>query len=281
MPGLVFDIPGALVALDSDAYPAGGGTPSSSHLGRSIARNDRQLHATLRRSFAWALPATTPWTCCDLIGLDLGPIPWDLTQGCRRVAWYFRGTIPAGMTVYATAYTVGYRDPQPYRHIDAVGSGYLTMAGAGVEASHGPLYCTASPGCSYGAVIWSTDDGSLATGQVIRRDVREIEAAASGAFAGLPTPPAAVIALTDGVGGALLSSYYQITAVASSGLVKGGVAAVNDIARVFPGISERDYMAEPTPGNVLGYIMRACTTMTLYSWLLREVPLAGTLASEP
>tara|TARA_Y100000310_G_scaffold313648_1_gene362235 strand:- start:1412 stop:1984 length:573 start_codon:yes stop_codon:yes gene_type:complete len=90
-------LPAALNSLDEDTYLSNAGYPAHAALGRQIARNDRSLHANLRRTLVnEAFPIAgngTPKqpTICHSAGVVLGPWPLPTTPDVVEGEWRVRG----------------------------------------------------------------------------------------------------------------------------------------------------------------------------------------------
>ena len=91
----ILTIPTALNALDADTYANDGGCPTHAALGRQLARNDRCLHANLRRTHvnqAFAINDLPRFSFYH--GCSFGPFPAPCTPWVREGDWRLRLSIP-------------------------------------------------------------------------------------------------------------------------------------------------------------------------------------------
>jgi hypothetical protein len=269
MTALRFAVPAALVGIDEDAYPLGGGSPTDAGLGIQLIQNSRGLDANLCRSWGFAFPLATPPTVCEALGVTLGAWGVDISPRKRQVAWYLEAKFGVGELVDAVAYTEGRRSPQPWSPaLWQQASKVVQLVGTGADATYGPILCAVRPGpLEVGLALRCLElDPTVRFGTVAWAEELAIHGTASMAPGGpgWPTPPAAIVRLSDGVGAAAtpLSAWHQVTDPRT-------VLVANDTVGVWPELTLRERRRVP-PSGVLGWQIRAVSSLTMTSLLLTE-----------
>lgn len=276
------DVPTALNALDDDTYADNTGFPAASALGRQLARNDRCLHANLRRTLVnWAVPiagdgsplaapAGGNWgnRVCLWSGTRLGP--WDLptTPGVINGEWRIRGEWETGGVWYVTPYVEGIL-PFRGRLVDTAAAYSYTHAGATSETVAGPwdtpLRYRPEPAMG-GIVIYpEIKSGAATTGGVSDAADGWMQSTA-GSFGGLGTPPCTVVRILN-VAGNAITPWHDVIGVTTR-------AIANDSVVVWPPFSNEE-MARFRNTDTFEY--KGVYRVDVYSVALREEPLSGDL----
>ena len=198
-------IPAAGVnALDADTYD--GGYPSSSALGRQIARNDRALHGMLRRTLvAQAWDVQNPPKLCRYWGTRIGPYPCPTTPWVKNGEWRVRIKPDAGAIHDFIPWVDPFRrfagpfadQPAAWTHTDG---------GGATEATVGPLELPLemrfdTPPMSGVVVRAHIKTGTATTNSLVGPPGRASIVSAAGNFNALGTPPCSVIRLINSVSG--------------------------------------------------------------------------------
>ena len=273
MPGEAprFAIPSAVNALDNDTYANDSGYPQHAALGRQLARNDRALHANLRRTLVgWSAPHQAVHRIGLLSGVHFGP--WDAwgSPGVRRAEWFLRLRIETSGRLRFIPYSlpvwpyVGPSADDPYQV-------NLDDPGAGAELTYGrtgdvnvTLAMPLRPGPQRIGFVLLSDmtTGSPTAPATVNNWNRDLVTGAAGAFAGLSTPyTRRVLRLLDGSNNPN-SDWHDIIDVQT-------LVNANNSAVVWPPITrERGVVAGADQFEV-----RAIYYADVYSITCREVPL--------
>ncbi len=263
---------GGVNALDEDTYSDNGGVPTSSALGRQIARNDRALHAMLRRTLvAQAWDIQDPPQLCRFHGVRIGPYPCPTTPWIKDGQWRLR-IKPEANAVHTFIPFVtdlleysGPRDglPAAWEHTDG---------GAGTEVTVGPLEVPLAydfdPVPLSGVIVHShVKSGSPTPGSVKKYDERKIQSTAA-SFVGIGSPSCTVIRLSNSVTGEIYMGWRDIIRVSTEDLA-------SDTVHFWPPWDE-----EADVDNInLQWETQAIWSADLYSAVLREKPLSGNLGA--
>ncbi len=268
------DVPTSGVnALDEDCYANDGGVPSSSALGRQLARNDRALFAMLRRTLvAQGWSVQDPPQLCRYHGTRLGPWPIPTTPGVREAQWRVR-VKPDANAVHTY---IPWVDPWlPYGgNVDAASVVEHIDGGAGSEVTVGPLTMRvgfeADTPPMAGVIVRAHPYGSPTVGGAnsVRTVTPTTIQAAAGSFAGFATPPCKIIQLYDRTNARVVMEWRDVLAVRQT-------AIAGDTAIFWPPWDPREF-----PWGVdVEWQHKDVYSADLYSAVLREVPLSGNLGA--
>jgi hypothetical protein len=282
-PTLRIAVPPALNALDQNAYGGPGanksGVPSHAGLGREVSRNDRCLHANLRRvQFNQAFPVgTTPggYRSGYISGERFGTFACYGTPGVKSSNLYFRAEVETSGTITVVPYMEHPPGLLPYRGMtgDPARDFQMIDGGAGAETTYGPFVVrTPEDAFEFGVVltpdIKSTSPDS--TGVVRQSDGRTIRGD-SGAFVGFPTPTLRVVRAVDGAGNEVLG-WRDVLGVSSSGIA----GATNDVVEVWPRFRSRFERG----AVAVAWEIKTLFFVDVFSLTLTENPLSGDLSAE-
>lgn len=263
-------IPTVVNAIDELAYGSNAGYPTHAALGRQLARNDRTLHANLRRPLlgqAFPLNQTLAVPAAGFLnGALFGPWDVECTPGIRAGSWRIRAVLQASATLIFVPFVEGLWPFAGKSDLNALQDA-LTDGGGAAETVYGPYSIPLREGpLRVGFVLYSGLVGTAdTTGAVLEWGPNFVRAAGA-TFAGLGDPTLTAIRLADGAGSPI-TGYSDIVAV------EGRVAA-NDTAIVYP-----PFPVDVWPLQAVArYGYRAITKGDIYSVMLRETPLSGNLA---
>ncbi len=257
------DIPACVRNLDLDVSRSGCGYPSNAALGQTVARNDRCLHAHLRRAGGYSfvigdLPRVG--TCC---GTVFGPWFWPGTPGIEVLKVTLRAQISIGDKMYLSGWsgvtpaTVNVDDS-----VEIVGTGAVKSYAVEIPIRPGAqkfglvlVGKLTSPG------TWNNLNGH--TFNSVRGD--------NGDFAAFGNQTA--IQLRNGWGNE--SGWFQVVGIEDSGIA----GAVNDIAYVCPNVGANPGFGQWW-GNYAWKEWRSASVSyaDLTSITVDEQPLSGSLA---
>lgn len=264
--------------IDAAQYASAAGVVDSAFLGTRIAQNDRWLHANARRDLAQPFPVPAPPTTGFVHGHRIAEFCPILTPQLQRIEWYVRADVPAGAKLWAYGYVVGDNVRQPWQGLDPGDTAVVAiLGGAGGEQNIGPISVDVrglTGPHEVGLCIWAENTAvAIKTGAVTAWGPGHVTGAVGeyAPWAGL-LPPHIAICLTDGVGGAQLTPWYDVVSI-------GQRAAANDTAYLWPPRLGEEWIGQPTPGNQYGYAVTEVAHMDLLGILHHEVPLTGTLAT--
>ena len=264
-------IPAAFNSLDEDCYANAAGAPTHAALGRQIARNDRLLHANLRRTLvdeAW--PVASPPKLCRYHGVRIGPYPAPTTPGVKAGEWRLR-IKPEANAVLSFIPWVDPDMPYPGAWQGMPGGYTHTDGGGAAEATVGPftvpLRSQFAPPLMSGVVVVShLVAGSPTVGSVKSYTADQIQSTA-GSFNALASPTCRVIRLSNSATGEVYAGWRDIVDVRT-------IDNAGDVAGIWPPLGPADRGAGPN----LQWEMRSIWSGALYTASFREKPLTGSLA---
>ena len=275
------DVPATLNALDQAVYTDDGGVPASSFLGTTLAKNDRCLHANLRRTLvaeSFSVPA--PSRTAFYQGISLGTVPLPCTTGVKQAEIYLRMAIESGGKVRLIPYAYGFTPPPDI--IDIVNDARVTTitdSAGGSEATYGPYLMDLRsqwPPLIGGVILAATiDSGTTATTAAIAE--RAFDRWSEGVLifeAATGTVPAAVAANHD---------RYIVRPVDAANdplgpwrdVVGYRVDGATEWIEIWPPYTHEECSARDIPK----FQFQKLFYVDLYSYSIIEKPLSGSLGS--
>mgnify|MGYP005818388311 CR=1 FL=1 len=278
------DVPATLNALDQAVYTDDGGVPASSFLGTTLAKNDRCLHANLRRTLvaeSFSVPA--PSRTAFYQGISLGTVPLPCTTGIKQAEIYLRMAIESGGKVRLIPYTYGFTPPPDA--IDMVNDARVTTitdSAGGSEATYGPHLMDLRaqwPPLIGGIILAATVDAGTSATAVAKSGAAFYWGAEVIIFtAGVATVPAAVVANPD---------RYIIRPLDAGSNPVGpwrdvlgyGVDGTTEWIDIWPPWTNEEIGGALGWRSITQFQFQKLFYVDLYSYSIIEKPLSGSLGS--